>query len=171
MDDPDVAAQVEVTVKYAGYIDRQHDEVARHLAQETQPIPADLDYALVRGLSTEARQKLAAGKPETIGQASRISGITPAAVALLLVHLKRRGSARAAPRKGFGMTRFALRRAGMLAALATVAGGTARAPARRPRHPPRRWRRSSASAWCRSSAIACSGATSAAPRGTTATRA
>ena len=97
--DRQVAEQVEVTVKYAGYIDRQHDEVARHLAQETLPIPADLDYRDVHGLSTEARHKLAGGKPETIGQAGRISGITPAAIALLLVHLKRRGTARAAPEK------------------------------------------------------------------------
>jgi tRNA uridine 5-carboxymethylaminomethyl modification enzyme len=95
--DAAVADQVEVTIKYAGYITRQHDEVARQLAQETLPIPTDLDYAEVRGLSTEARQKLAAGRPETIGQAGRISGITPAAVALLLVHLTRRGAARAAP--------------------------------------------------------------------------
>ncbi len=89
VEDPVVAGQVEVTVKYAGYIERQHDEVARHLAQETTGIPADLDYAAVRGLSTEVRQRLAAGRPETIGQAARISGITPAAIALLLVHLKR----------------------------------------------------------------------------------
>jgi tRNA uridine 5-carboxymethylaminomethyl modification enzyme len=88
-----VADQVEVTIKYAGYIDRQHEEVTRHLAQEALPIPADLDYGDVRGLSTEVRQKLAAGRPETIGQASRMSGITPPAIALLLVHLKRRGSA------------------------------------------------------------------------------
>jgi tRNA uridine 5-carboxymethylaminomethyl modification enzyme len=89
VDDPDVAAQVEVATKYAGYIDRQQDEVARRLTQEAQRIPVDLDYADVRGLSTEARQKLAAGRPETVGQAARISGITPAAVSLLLVHLKR----------------------------------------------------------------------------------
>ncbi len=87
--DPEVATQVEIATKYAGYIDRQQDEVARRLTQETQRIPDDLDYADVRGLSTEARQKLAAGRPETVGQAARISGITPAAVALLLVHLKR----------------------------------------------------------------------------------
>ncbi|MEP7329479.1 MAG: tRNA uridine-5-carboxymethylaminomethyl(34) synthesis enzyme MnmG [Betaproteobacteria bacterium] len=86
-----VAEQVEVTIKYAGYIDRQHDEIARHLAQETLRIPANLDYGDVRGLSTEARQKLTSGKPETIGQAARISGMTPAAISLLLVHLKRRG--------------------------------------------------------------------------------
>jgi len=87
--DPLVADQVEVSVKYAGYIERQRSEVARQLAQETLPIPPELDYAQVRGLSTEARQKLSAGRPETVGQAARISGITPAAVSLLLVHLKR----------------------------------------------------------------------------------
>jgi tRNA uridine 5-carboxymethylaminomethyl modification enzyme len=92
--DPQVAEQVEVAIKYAGYIDRQHDEVARQLAQETLRIPETLDYADVRGLSNEARQKLAAGRPETIGQAARMSGITPAAVALLLVHLKRIGEAK-----------------------------------------------------------------------------
>ncbi len=90
VDDPAVAEQVEVAIKYAGYIERQHDEVARHLAQEVTRIPADVDYADVRGLSTEARQKLASGRPETIGQAARISGMTPAAISLLLVHLKRR---------------------------------------------------------------------------------
>ena len=92
--DPLVAEQVEIATKYAGYIDRQHDEVARALAQETLRIPADLDYRDVRGLSTEVRQKLAAGKPETVGQAARISGVTPAAITLLLVHLKRRGAPR-----------------------------------------------------------------------------
>ena len=92
--DERVAEQVEVTIKYAGYIDRQHDEMARQLAQEALVIPAGLDYDDVRGLSTEARQKLAAGRPETIGQAARISGITPAAIALLLVHLKRAREAR-----------------------------------------------------------------------------
>ncbi len=92
--DPQVAAQVEVSVKYAGYIERQHDEVARQIAQETLAIPVDLDYRDVHGLSTEVRQKLSAGRPESVGQASRIAGITPAAIALLLVHLKRRGGAR-----------------------------------------------------------------------------
>jgi tRNA uridine 5-carboxymethylaminomethyl modification enzyme len=85
----DVAAQVEVSVKYAGYIDRQHEEVARHLAQDGLPIPASLDYREVRGLSNEVRQKLMTVKPETVGQAARISGVTPAAISLLLVHLKR----------------------------------------------------------------------------------
>jgi len=87
--DPDVAAQVEVSVKYAGYIDRQHEEVARHLAQDTLAIPSTLDYAQVRGLSNEVRQKLTSVRPETIGQAARMSGVTPAAISLLLVHLKR----------------------------------------------------------------------------------
>ena len=87
--DLSVAEQVEVTIKYAGYIDRQQGEIARALTQETLRIPADLDYTDVRGLSNEARQKLAAGKPETVGQAARISGMTPAAISLLLVHLKR----------------------------------------------------------------------------------
>ena len=91
VDDAAVAEQVEVSIKYAGYIARQHDEIARHLAQETLRIPADLDYKDVRGLSTEARQKLASGTPEPVGQAARISGMTPAAISLLLVHLKRRG--------------------------------------------------------------------------------
>ena len=92
--DPLVAEQVEIATKYAGYIDRQHDEVARALAQESLRIPADLDYRDVRGLSNEVRQKLAAGRPETVGQAARISGVTPAAISLLLVHLKRAGAPR-----------------------------------------------------------------------------
>ena len=86
--DPQVALQVEIATKYAGYIDRQHGEIARHLALESARLPADLDYRSVRGLSNEAQQKLNLHKPETIGQAARISGITPAAISLLLVHLK-----------------------------------------------------------------------------------
>jgi tRNA uridine 5-carboxymethylaminomethyl modification enzyme len=81
---------VEIATKYSGYIDRQHLEVARRMAEEETALPPDLDYEAVRGLSIEVRQKLAAHRPETIGQAARISGITPAAVSLLLVHLKRR---------------------------------------------------------------------------------
>jgi tRNA uridine 5-carboxymethylaminomethyl modification enzyme len=96
--DATVAEQVEVTIKYAGYIDRQHDEIARHRAQGDLALPPDLDYRTVRGLSTEAQQKLDLHKPETIGQAGRISGITPAAISLLLVHLKR--SLAAAARAG-----------------------------------------------------------------------
>ena len=87
--DPLVAEQVEVATKYAGYIDRQQEEIARREEQESRELPADLDYRTVRGLSTEVSQKLNLHKPETIGQAARISGVTPAAIALLLVHLKR----------------------------------------------------------------------------------
>jgi tRNA uridine 5-carboxymethylaminomethyl modification enzyme len=86
---PDVAEQVEIQVKYAGYIERQRDEVARRKDLEELALPVDLDYQSVRGLSVEVQQKLNRHKPETVGQASRISGVTPAAISLLLVHLKR----------------------------------------------------------------------------------
>ena len=82
--------QAETEVKYSGYISRQKAEIERTLANETLKIPTELDYDAVPGLSFEVRQKLKAISPETIGQASRISGVTPAAVSLLLVHLKRR---------------------------------------------------------------------------------
>jgi len=85
----DVAGQVEIRAKYEGYIERQKQEVARRQESETLPLPQNLDYASVKGLSKEAQQKLNRHRPETIGQASRISGITPAAISLLLVHLKR----------------------------------------------------------------------------------
>ena len=91
--DPQVAEQVEIQAKYQGYIERQHDEIVRGRTQEGLLLPADLDYSLVRGLSIEAQQKLNRHKPETIGHASRISGITPAAISVLLVHLKRSGPA------------------------------------------------------------------------------
>jgi tRNA uridine 5-carboxymethylaminomethyl modification enzyme len=91
-DDAAVAEQVEISAKYAGYIDRQKAEVELALAQENTPIPPDMDYAGVRGLSREAQQKLAQQRPETVGQAARMQGITPAAISLLLVHLKRRGA-------------------------------------------------------------------------------
>ncbi|MEP6607577.1 MAG: tRNA uridine-5-carboxymethylaminomethyl(34) synthesis enzyme MnmG [Burkholderiaceae bacterium] len=87
----DIAEQVEIQVKYAGYISRQKDEVTRSTAHETTLIPPSLDYRKVRGLSIEAVQKLDTHRPETVGQASRISGVTPAAISLLLVHLKRLG--------------------------------------------------------------------------------
>ncbi|HWA37334.1 MAG TPA: tRNA uridine-5-carboxymethylaminomethyl(34) synthesis enzyme MnmG [Burkholderiales bacterium] len=87
--DPAVAGQVETRIKYRGYIERQKAEVGRRAAQEGRVLPQDLDYRDVRGLSVEAQQKLNQHRPETIGQASRISGITPAAISLLLVHLKR----------------------------------------------------------------------------------
>jgi tRNA uridine 5-carboxymethylaminomethyl modification enzyme len=86
---PEVAEQVEIQTKYAGYIERQRHEVARGRDLESLALPQDLDYRTVRGLSVEAQQKLNKYKPDTVGQAGRISGITPAAVALLLVHLKR----------------------------------------------------------------------------------
>jgi tRNA uridine 5-carboxymethylaminomethyl modification enzyme len=87
--DAAVAEQVEIQAKYQGYIARQLDEVARAENHENLALPANLDYRSVRGLSIEAQQKLNHHRPETVGQASRISGITPAALSLLLVHLKR----------------------------------------------------------------------------------
>jgi len=83
------AEQVEIGIKYQGYIARQQDEVARQAANENTRLPEDLDYSTVRGLSTEVQQKLNQHKPENLGQASRIQGVTPAAISLLLVHLKR----------------------------------------------------------------------------------
>jgi len=84
-----VAQQVEINIKYQGYIDRQQEEIERQQRFESLLIPAALDYAEVRGLSNEVQQKLNFLKPDTLGQAARISGITPAAISLLLVHLKR----------------------------------------------------------------------------------
>ena len=84
-----VASQVEIQAKYQGYVERQHEEIARQERYETMALPRGLDYQNVRGLSIEVQQKLNQHKPETIGQASRISGMTPAAISLLLVHLKR----------------------------------------------------------------------------------
>ncbi|AKU09982.1 tRNA uridine 5-carboxymethylaminomethyl modification protein GidA [Azoarcus sp. CIB] len=88
--DPQVIEQLEIAAKYQGYIDRQQDEVAKQLQAESTRLPAELDYAEVRGLSKEVQQKLNLHKPETIGQAGRIQGVTPAAISLLLVWLKRR---------------------------------------------------------------------------------
>ena len=87
--DPSVAEQVEIQAKYQGYIERQRAEVERQAAMEARMLPPELDYRQVRGLSAEVQQKLNRHRPETIGQASRISGVTPAAISLLLVHLKR----------------------------------------------------------------------------------
>jgi tRNA uridine 5-carboxymethylaminomethyl modification enzyme len=92
----DVAGQVETQVKYEGYIARQRDEVARTEQYESMLLPADLDYRQVRGLSAEVQQKLSQQRPATVGQAARLSGITPAAISLLLVHLKRHASGRPA---------------------------------------------------------------------------
>jgi tRNA uridine 5-carboxymethylaminomethyl modification enzyme len=91
------AEQVEVQTKYRGYIERQREEVERQEHFESLCLPADLDYRSVRGLSIEVQQKLNKHKPETLGQAARISGITPAAISLLLVHLKRGIKATAEP--------------------------------------------------------------------------
>ncbi|WP_050479119.1 tRNA uridine-5-carboxymethylaminomethyl(34) synthesis enzyme MnmG [Herbaspirillum rhizosphaerae] len=94
-DDP-VREQIEIQIKYAGYIDRQAKEIGRQEHNESLKLPADLDYMDVKALSIEVRQKLNKHKPETLGQASRISGVTPAALSLLLVHLKKGGLKNAA---------------------------------------------------------------------------
>lgn len=87
-----VAEQVQIAAKYSGYLDRQNDEIERQRRHEETQIPAAFDYAAVRGLSAEAMQKLGRSRPQTIGQARRISGVTPAAISLLLVHLRRRAA-------------------------------------------------------------------------------
>ncbi|PSW11686.1 tRNA uridine-5-carboxymethylaminomethyl(34) synthesis enzyme MnmG [Photobacterium sanctipauli] len=90
-EDAQASEQVEIQVKYQGYIDRQKDEVEKSLRHENTKLPFDLEYSLVKGLSNEVISKLNDAKPETIGMASRISGITPAAISLLLVYLKKHG--------------------------------------------------------------------------------
>ena len=84
-----VVEQIEIQAKYQGYIERQVEEVAKNRSHEETRLPADIDYDRIGGLSNELRQKLFRHKPETIGQASRIQGMTPAAISILLVHLKR----------------------------------------------------------------------------------
>ena len=84
-----VIEQVQISIKYAGYIDKQNRDVERSAHFEGLPLPESIDYSQVQALSFEARQKLAKHRPETLGQASRISGITPASISLLLVHLKK----------------------------------------------------------------------------------
>jgi len=96
-----VPLQVDVQAKYRGYIERQHDEIERQRRHEETLLPDDFDYGAVRGLSNEVRQRLVEHRPATLGQAARMPGVTPAAVSLLLIHLKRRdagpdGLARAA---------------------------------------------------------------------------
>ena len=86
----EIAEQVEVQVKYAGYIERQRGEIERLKRQEAMPLPPDLDYEAVAGLSTEVRQKLAEARPDSVGRAARIPGVTPAAISQLLIHLKKR---------------------------------------------------------------------------------
>lgn len=88
--DKEAAEQIEIQIKYAGYIDRQTDEIAKHIKQDTLKLPLDMEYHTISGLSAEIRQKLTSIKPNTVGMASRIPGVTPAAISLLLVHLKKR---------------------------------------------------------------------------------
>lgn len=94
VDNPQVAEQVEIRTKYAGYIDRQQEEIARLRASEDTRLPVDIDYLGISGLSKEIQNKLNQARPETLGQASRIPGVTPAAISLLLIHLKKRASGR-----------------------------------------------------------------------------
>ncbi|QIL90723.1 tRNA uridine-5-carboxymethylaminomethyl(34) synthesis enzyme MnmG [Microbulbifer sp. SH-1] len=89
--DEQVAEQVEISAKYAGYIDRQRDEIERLQAYEDTPLPVDFDYAAVSGLSNEVIQKLSDARPDTLARAGRVPGVTPAAVSLLLIQLKKRG--------------------------------------------------------------------------------
>jgi tRNA uridine 5-carboxymethylaminomethyl modification enzyme len=88
---PQLTVQLEVQARYAGYIERQQQEIERTRRQEETALPADLDYSHLGGLSHEVRQRLAEARPATLGQAARIPGVTPAAVSILLVHLKRHG--------------------------------------------------------------------------------
>ncbi len=92
--DPQVAEQVEIQTKYAGYIDRQQEEIDRLRRSESVSLPANLDYSAISGLSKEIQAKLSQARPQTLGQASRIPGVTPAAVSLLLIHLKKRSAAK-----------------------------------------------------------------------------
>lgn len=92
VEDDKVAEQVEIQAKYAGYIERQRDEIERTRRSEAVLLPRDMDYRNVKGLSSEVREKLQRNRPETLGQAGRIPGVTPAAVSLLLIHLKKRSA-------------------------------------------------------------------------------
>ncbi len=98
----DVLEQVEIAAKYSGYIDRQKEEVQRAAHYESLKLPAELDYMQVAALSIEVRQKLQKHRPETLGQASRISGVTPAAISLLMIHLKKGGFKGFAPAAATG---------------------------------------------------------------------
>jgi tRNA uridine 5-carboxymethylaminomethyl modification enzyme len=91
LEDQQAAEQVEIQVKYEGYIQRQQDEIEKSLRHENTKLPADIDYSQVKGLSNEVVLKLTNAKPDSIGIASRISGITPAAISILLVYLKKHG--------------------------------------------------------------------------------
>ena len=93
-----IRTQIEVRARYAGYLERQRDEIERTRRHEETELPADLDYGALAGLSHEVRQRLTEARPATLGQAGRIPGVTPAAVSILLVHLRKRERARAAPK-------------------------------------------------------------------------
>ena len=88
-----VRLQVDVQAKYSGYIERQQQEIERQRRSEATVLPADLDYATVKGLSNEVRQRLGEARPMSLGQAARVPGVTPAAISLLLIHLKKRSRA------------------------------------------------------------------------------
>jgi tRNA uridine 5-carboxymethylaminomethyl modification enzyme len=102
VEDPVVAEQVSIQAKYAGYIERQQDEIARQRRHEETALPVDFDYHVVKGLSAEVCEKLNRVRPATIGQAGRISGVTPAAISLLLVHLKKRSNSTTSSREAAG---------------------------------------------------------------------
>jgi tRNA uridine 5-carboxymethylaminomethyl modification enzyme len=87
--DPELAERIEIVAKYSGYLDRQEAEIARFRDMEDRPIPTRIDFDAIVGLRTEARQKLKTIRPMTVGQAARISGVNPADISLLLVHLRR----------------------------------------------------------------------------------
>ena len=89
VEDPRVAEQIEIQVRYAGYLGRQQEDIERRRKHEGTAIPEGFDYGRVRGLSSEVREKLERMLPDTVGQASRIPGMTPAAISLLLVYLKK----------------------------------------------------------------------------------
>jgi tRNA uridine 5-carboxymethylaminomethyl modification enzyme len=91
---PQVAEQVEIKTKYAGYIERQQEDIARLRASEEIGLPEGIDYSVIAGLSKEIQHKLGEARPQTLGQASRIPGVTPAAISLLLIHLKKRSTSR-----------------------------------------------------------------------------
>ena len=91
--DPAVSEQVEISAKYEGYIQRQQDDIDTLRRHESMKLPAELDFDAIGGLSNEVKQKLKQTRPETLAQASRISGVTPAAVSMLLIHLKKQSAA------------------------------------------------------------------------------
>ena len=93
VDNPQVSEQVQIQVKYAGYITRQQDDIEKLRRHENTVLPDDLNYDIIEGMSKEIRQKLSEQRPETLAAAGRVPGVTPAAVSLLLIHLKKRAMA------------------------------------------------------------------------------